>query len=69
MLGPTVPAVVQLDPASTERWTRNPSSLPDLSVQVIRTAVLETALATVPNGAAGTGEAGVVAQAVLEKAE
>jgi hypothetical protein len=43
--------------------------LPDLSLQVVRTAVLETALATVPNGAAGRGKAGVVAQAVLENAE
>jgi hypothetical protein len=69
MFAATVAAVVHVDPAFRDRWIRNPSSLLDLSAQVDLTAVLETGLAIVPVGAAGTGEAGVVPQATLENAE
>jgi len=68
-LAAVVETVAQLVPPSSDRSTRNPSSIAELSVQVTSIVLLLHGTASVAEGAFGVGGAGVVAQAVLEKSE
>ena len=61
--------LVQLAPPSSDRSTRNPASVLELSLHVTLTVLPLVGTLLVADGALGTGGGDVVAQAVLAKSE